>query len=110
MITHKGKFYKVLDKFTDGCLVISKDGKTITNLHGVLGRENWTPIEPLMLTNEQIADNLLSDIESYKENIREIIIGRLMDSSCQRTYWDAWFRGATGKDLENADKGIIYKK
>ena len=63
-----------------------------------------------MLTNEQIADALLSDMQSYKENIREILIGRLMDSSSQRTYWDAWFRGATGKDLEDADKGIIYNK
>jgi hypothetical protein len=61
-----------------------------------------------MLTNEQIAENMLSDIYSYRENIKNIIIGRLMDSSHQRTYWDAWFRGAKGKDLENADKGIIF--
>lgn len=62
-----------------------------------------------MLTNEQIADCLLSDMTSYSEFVKEIIIGRLQDSSHQRTYWDAWFRGATGKDLENAEKGIIYK-
>ena len=59
-----------------------------------------------MLSNEEIADHLLSDMEAYKENIKEIIIGRLMDSSNVRTYWDAWFRGAVGKDLENADNGI----
>lgn len=64
----------------------------------------------VMLSNEDIADKMLSDMQAYKENIRDIIIGRLMDSSCQRTYWDAWFRGAEGKDLEDADKGIIYKK
>lgn len=63
-----------------------------------------------MLSNEQIADFLLSDIRAYKENIREILIGRLMDSSNAKIYWDAWFRGAEGKDLEDADKGIVYKK
>jgi hypothetical protein len=31
-----------------------------------------------------------------------------MDSTHSRIYWDAWFRGATGKDLEDADKGIPY--
>ena len=63
-----------------------------------------------MLTNEEIAENMLSDIQAYRENIKEIIIGRLMDSSCQRTYWDAWFRGAKGKDLEDADEGKVYKE
>ena len=63
-----------------------------------------------MLTNEQIANAMLSDIQAYQENIKEIIIGRLMDSTHQRTYWDAWFRGAKGKDLENAEKGIVYGK
>jgi hypothetical protein len=67
-------------------------------------------VKNIMLSNEDIADHLLSDMQAYKENIREIIIGRLMDSSCQRTYWDAWFRGATGKDLENAEKGIFYNQ
>lgn len=61
-----------------------------------------------MLTNEEIADCMLSDIQAYKENIREIIIGRLMDSTAQRVYWDAWFRGADGKDLEDADRGVVY--
>ena len=63
----------------------------------------------MMLTNEQIADNMLSDIEAYRENIKEMIVGVLMSSARQRTYWDAWFKGATGKDLENADNGKIYK-
>ena len=62
-----------------------------------------------MLTSEQIADDMLSDIEAYKENIKEIIVGKLRDSSCAKTYWDAWFRGAKGKDLEAADRGIVYK-
>ena len=61
-----------------------------------------------MLTNEEIADHLLSDMESYKEFVREIIISKLMDSTDTRVYWDAWFRGAEGKDLEDAQKGIVY--
>ena len=65
-------------------------------------------METKMLTNEQIADNLLSDIDAYKENIRELIIGRLMDSTNEKVYWDAWFRGAEGKDLEDADNDIVY--
>lgn len=62
-----------------------------------------------MLTNDQIAEHLLNDLNAYRENIKDIIVGRLMDSSRQRVYWDAWFRGAEGKDLEDADKGVIYK-
>ena len=62
-----------------------------------------------MLTNEEIAELMLTNMEANREFIKEIIVGRLMDTSAQRTYWDAWFRGAKGKDLENADKGIIYK-
>lgn len=62
----------------------------------------------IMLSNEEIADRLLSDIDAYKEFIKEIIVGRLMDSAHQRTYWDAWFQGAEGKDLEDAERGIIY--
>ena len=63
-----------------------------------------------MLSNEEIAEHLLNDLEAYKDDIKDIIIGRLMDSSHRRIYWDAWFRGAKGKDLENADRGIIFKK
>jgi hypothetical protein len=63
-----------------------------------------------MLTNEEIADHLLSDMDAYKEFVREIIICRLMDSSTQRVYWDAWFRGAAGKDLENAERGVVFKQ
>lgn len=63
-----------------------------------------------MLTNEEIADHLLSDMDAYREFVREMIIGRLMDSSTQRVYWDAWFRGADGKDLENAERGVVFKQ
>lgn len=63
----------------------------------------------LMLSNEEIAENMLSDLEAYRDNIKELIVGRLMDSTCRRVYWDAWLRGATGKDLENADCGKVYK-
>lgn len=63
-----------------------------------------------MITNEEIAGHMLSDIQAYEEYVKEIIISRLKDSSHQRTYWDAWFRGAKGQDLENADRGIIFKQ
>lgn len=63
-----------------------------------------------MLSNEQIADHLLSDMAAYREHVREIIISRLMDSASQRVYWDAWFRGADGKDIEAAEKGIVFKE
>lgn len=45
MKTFKGRPYVELKKFSDGCLAISKDGKTLVNLHGVLGRENWIPVQ-----------------------------------------------------------------
>lgn len=52
---------------------------------------------------------MLDDIEAYGEFIREMLVGTLMSSSHKRVYWDAWFRGATGKDLEKAERGVIYK-
>lgn len=110
IILFQDKPYRILDKFVDGGLVISKDKTQLTNLNGVLGRENWIPIEPItgMLTNEEIADALLSDMQAYTDNIREIIIGRMQDSTSQKVYWDAWFRGAKGEDLEKADAGQVY--
>jgi predicted transcriptional regulator len=62
-----------------------------------------------MLSNEEIAENMLNDLQAYREYVKEFIIGRLMDSTYRRVYWDAWFRGATGKDLENAGRGKVYK-
>jgi hypothetical protein len=71
-------------------------------------RTFYKVIHSKMLTNGQIADHLLGDMDSYEDFVKEIIVGRLMDSSHKRIYWDAWFRGAKGKDLEKADKGVIY--
>ncbi len=62
-----------------------------------------------VLTNEQIVDYLMGDLDAYQENIREMLVGVMASQAMTKIYWDAWFRGATGKDLENADKGIIYK-
>lgn len=62
------------------------------------------------LTSEQIADYFLSDIDAYKDNIRDIIIKHLNNNKESKIYWDAWFRGAENEDLEKADKGIIFKK
>lgn len=70
---------------------------------------NSMETKTVMLSNEEIAENMLSDLGAYRDNIKELIVGRLMDSTHQRVYWDAWFRGADDKDLENADRGKIYK-
>jgi hypothetical protein len=61
-----------------------------------------------MLTNEQIADCILSDTKAYKEDIREMIIKTLNKSPRSKIFWDAWFRGAEGKDLEDAYRGVVY--
>jgi hypothetical protein len=45
--TFENETYIEADKFTDGGVVISKDGKTITRLNGCLGRENWIPLKKL---------------------------------------------------------------
>lgn len=63
-----------------------------------------------MLSNETIAENMLSDIEAYKEYIKELIVSKLNVSPEDSIYWDAWFRGAEGKDLENSEKGIIFRE
>tara|TARA_R110000765_G_scaffold300625_1_gene395192 strand:- start:505 stop:666 length:162 start_codon:yes stop_codon:yes gene_type:complete len=41
----EGKNYIISNTFTDGGVVVSKNGKTIIRLHGVLGRENWIPLK-----------------------------------------------------------------
>lgn len=41
----EGKQYIFADKFVDGGVCISKDGKTIGRVHGCLGRENWNPLK-----------------------------------------------------------------
>ncbi len=41
----EGNNYIISNTFTDGGVVVSKDGKTITRLNGVLGRENWIPLK-----------------------------------------------------------------
>jgi len=63
-----------------------------------------------ILTSEQIADNLLSDINSYSENIKDMIVRLLEKQPNSKNYWDAWFRGAENKELEKAEKGVIYKQ
>lgn len=60
------------------------------------------------LTSEQIVEFFLSDIYSYKENIIELISRRFEDVPDSKTYWDAWFRGAENKQLEDAERGIVF--
>jgi hypothetical protein len=40
-----------------------------------------------MLSNETIAEYMLSDIEAYKENIKEMIISKLNSSHEDKIYW-----------------------
>jgi hypothetical protein len=62
-----------------------------------------------ILTNAQIAKHLMSDQYSYGEFIQEYLEDYLNKHKDKAIYWDAWFRGAEGRDLEDADKGIVFK-
>lgn len=57
------------------------------------------------LTSKQIAEHLLTDSYSYEDTIKGMLIKHLESLKSERVYWDTWFRGAEGKDLEDADKG-----
>lgn len=59
-----------------------------------------------MLSKEKIVGHLLSDMEAYKEDIITLCVNGLTHN--QYIYWDAWFRGAEGQDLEKADGGILF--
>jgi len=61
-----------------------------------------------MLTKTQIAEHMLTDIQAYSENITYIFENGLDAGAI--IYWSAWFEGAEGIDLENADRGIEFKK
>jgi len=67
------------------------------------------PYEPPMLSNDEIIEHLYSDFEANKESISYMLLEVLQSESTSKVYWDAYFRGATGQDLERAEKGIIYK-
>jgi len=62
------------------------------------------------LTAKEITEHLFSDRYSYDEFLKEYIEEMLKSDSSRRVYWDAWFRGATSKDLENAEKGKTFKQ
>ena len=61
-----------------------------------------------MLTKTQIAEHMLSDVQAYKDYIINIFNNGFKPSDL--VYWSAWFEGAEGIDLENADRGIEFKK
>jgi hypothetical protein len=60
------------------------------------------------LTPEQIAEHLLSDPQAYNEFIKGMLIKHLETPTSEKIYWDAWFRGATGNDLVEADSGKVF--
>ena len=62
------------------------------------------------LTPKEIAKNLMSDVPAYQEFIERMLRKHLNSNETDRVYWDAWFRGAEGRDLEDADAGKTYKE
>lgn len=62
-----------------------------------------------ILTTEKITHLLLDNINDYHDNVFDIVNKFLQDNSDSKTYWDGWFRGAKGKDLENTENGVVYK-
>jgi hypothetical protein len=64
----------------------------------------------MKLTSEEITKKLFSDLYSYQEFIETMVTDHLENSkNSEKIYWDAWFRGAEGKELEDADRGISLK-
>lgn len=62
------------------------------------------------MTEEQIAEALLTDVPAYKESLVAMIIRGLNDSPGAYTYWRAWFAGAEGSALEEAERGGTVQK
>ena len=62
------------------------------------------------LGNDEIAEHLMSDKSAYGEFMKEYLTEFLDKHSDKSIYWDAWFRGARGKELEDADKGKVFKE
>ena len=61
------------------------------------------------MTTEEIEKHLLSDLQAYTEFIEKMLTKHLDNNTNDRIYWDAWFNGATGKDLEDADGGKVFE-
>lgn len=61
------------------------------------------------LEAREIAEKLMSDVPAYKEFIERMLRKHLNSNESDRIYWDAWFRGAEGRDLEDADRGKVFQ-
>ena len=61
------------------------------------------------MTPKEIAKHLMSDPQAYNEFIERMLESHLKANELTKTYWSAWFEGAEGKDLENADAGIPFE-
>lgn len=91
-----------------GAYLLKKDGVDVGYVYNTYIEEVTTTIP---LTKREILELMFTDVTTYKEDIIELAMN---DSKSEKeswtlNYWDAWFRGATGQDLERAEKGIIYK-
>jgi hypothetical protein len=83
---------------------------TDEQVFNALSDGNQEHINAKPLAPEQIAKNLLSDKEAYNEFVEAMLVGHLKNDVKTQVYWDAWFRGAKGKDLEDADNGKVFTK
>lgn len=63
-----------------------------------------------MLSKKQIIEAMFTDLDAYKEYMEEWLEEHLERHPEKVISWSAWFEGATGKDLEDADRGIPYNK
>jgi len=100
----------VINIFTEPCIggddyqlvnIMLISGKSITvGLHEIIG---------IPLTPNGVAKYLMSDPQAYNEFIEIMLVKHLQMNDADRIYWSAWFEGAKGKDLENADDGIPFE-
>jgi hypothetical protein len=84
--------------------------KRVDNAYGTKFCSEMLSSTQPVLEVTQIVDNLMSDPQAYNEFIKAMLVAHLKSDVKTQIYWDAWFRGADGKDLEDADNGKIYQK
>ena len=61
-----------------------------------------------MKSDKEIVKAMLNDMSSYGEYVEEWLEGHLERNPSERISWSAWFEGAVGKALDDADRGIVF--
>jgi len=64
----------------------------------------------ILLSKRQIAKCMLRDLDSYSEYVEEWLVAHLEANPDKQISWDAWFRGAKGEAIDQADRGVIFTK